>query len=57
MASKSEIKKKKYIKLNSKHLRVGDHENLVGELTEEREGEECIVFSWQVLKIKHKVIY
>lgn len=59
LASKSEIKKKKWVKHNSKDLRMDDQEHLLGQLVEERQGEDDIAFSWQVLKIKSKdkVIY
>lgn len=38
---------------------MDDQEHLLGQLVEERQGEDDIAFSWQVLKIKSKdkVIY
>lgn len=52
VASKNEIKKKKWVKHSSKDWRIGDQENLLGELMEGMEGEDHIAFSWQTLKIK-----
>lgn len=53
-ASWIEIKKKKWVKYNSKDLRIGDQDNLLGELMQERTGEDYIAFGWQELKIKYK---
>lgn len=52
-ASRIEIKKKKWVKYNSKDLRTGDQDNLLGLLMEEKKG-DYITFSWQELKIKYK---
>lgn len=50
LATRIDIKKKKLVKHNSKDRRIGDQDNL----GEEREGEDYIVFSWQVLEIRYK---
>lgn len=53
VASKKEWdQEKKWVKHNSKDLRIGDWKNLAGEQVEEAKGEDYITFSWQVLKIK-----
>lgn len=59
LSPKSEVKKKKWVKHNSQDLRIGNRENLLGELLKEREGEDYIAFSWLALKIncKSKIIY